>query len=63
MCRAVSCCVMLVHVHVLYTLNVQLEVHVHVHDCIHVFEMHQTRQGNTTPPTETAHLHFFTKKR
>ena len=29
---------------------------VHVHD--YIFEMHQTRQGNTPPPTETAHLVF-----
>ena len=33
--------------------------------CIHdyISETHQTRQGNTPPPTETAHFLFFSKKK
>ena len=40
---------------------ISLIVHIHVHD--YISETHQTKQGNTTPPTETAHFLLFSKKK
>jgi len=34
---------------------------VHVHD--YISENHQTKQGNTTTPTEIAHFLLFSKKK
>ena len=34
---------------------------VHIHD--YISEIHQTKQGNTTIPTETAHFLLFSKKK
>ncbi len=41
--------------------GIRTYMYAYVH--VYVIETHQTRQGNTTPPPETAHFLFFSKKK